>query len=241
MTRSPQVLPDAASLAEAAAGLIAAAAAGSVKVRDRFTVGLAGGSTPRDLYRLLASDGWRSRIPWKDTHVFWGDERCVSPEDPESNFAMAQETLLSSLELPSESIHRIPGELGQEEAVAAYKQELLDAFPGYPPRLDVLLLGLGEDGHTASLFPGSPDLGTEQIVVATRSPEPPHERVSLSLRTINAARCLIFLVTGEEKAGVLRRVLEGPDGSSLPAARVRPIDGELHWLVDRDAASRISG
>lgn len=240
MTPQPNVFPDPGALAESAANRIAGAAASSVSQRDRFAVGLAGGSTPRQLYRTLAEEPWRSRIPWERTHVYWSDERCVPPDDPQSNYAMAQETLLSAVELPPDSIHRIQGELPQDEAVAAYADELFDSFTDFPPRLDVVLLGLGADGHTASLFPDSPQLAErERLVVPTRSPEPPHERISLSLRTLNAARCVIFLVTGEEKADALRRVLERRDGS-LPAARIQPIDGEVCWLVDREAAGELS-
>jgi 6-phosphogluconolactonase len=200
----------------AAADLVAAA----VGAGGRLV--LAGGSTPRGAYARLAA---RDDIDWARVDVLFGDERCVPPDDPASNYRMAREALLDHA--PAARVHRIPVELGAERAAAEYEKVVAAA-----PRLDVVLLGLGGDGHTLSLFPGGPELASERLVVASRSPAPPHARVSLTLRALDRARQIVFLVKGEGKRDVLRRVLEG-DGR-LPAARVRdPV-----WLVDASASGR---
>ena len=242
---SPEVrrVPGPEEIARAAAEEVARAGSGAAAARGRFVVALAGGSTPRRLYALLSDAGapFRARVPWDRTHVFFGDERPVAPEHPDSNYRMAHETLLDHVAVAS--VHRIRGE--DPGAADAYEDELRRFFGvppgGPPPRLDLVLLGLGPDGHTASLFPGStaPDERTRWVVsplvvrLGTR-------RTTLTLPILNRARGVLFLVSGAEKAGALARVLApAPGEEPLPAARVRPDGGGLLWIVDRPAASRL--
>jgi 6-phosphogluconolactonase len=236
----PIVAQDVAALNELAAAFLAERAADAVDARGRFVVALAGGSTPTGLYALLATPAWRARVPWERVHVFWGDERLVPPDDPHSNFGMAQQALLRHVAVPPEQVHRVPLELGAGDAVAArYESELRACFTPATddvPRLDLVLLGLGSDGHTASLFPASPALAEQRRLVVATPPGalPPRvDRVTCTLPLSNAARAVAFLVTGADKAAPLRRVLAGD--FTLPAARIRPTHGELRWFVDAAA------
>lgn len=221
-------------LTRAAADGFLAAAAAAIAARGRFSVALAGGSTPRALYALLAAEN----LDWQAIHFFWGDERCLPPDHPESNYRMAAESLLTKIPLPPENIHRIMGELSPQLAAEKYQRNLR-VFWGGAPRFDLVLLGMGEDGHTASLFPGSPALAeTLRWVTALEHAAPPPplvSRVTLTLGAINAARQVIFLVSGAGKAKRLAEIWRG--GSQLPAGRVQPLDGDLLWLVDQSAAS----
>ncbi len=238
-------LPDAEAVARAAAEEVAGAAARAVAERDRFTLALAGGSTPRRLYALLADPGepFRGRVPWERTHVFFGDERAVSPEHPDSNYRMAREALLAHV--PAASVHRIHGE--EPGAAEAYERELRSFFGvpagGAPPRLDLVLLGLGPDGHTASLFPGSAALHeTARWGATTFVARLAARRTTLTLPVLDRARAVLFLVSGPEKAEALRRVLApAPGMEPLPAGRVRPDGGSVLWLADRAAASGLEG
>jgi 6-phosphogluconolactonase len=210
----------------------------------RFTVALSGGSTPRALYSLLASPGYCERIPWYQVHLYFGDERCVPPQHADSNFRMVQETLLANITLPRENFHRIAGELDPAVAAADYEQQLRKLFgvlAGAVPRFDLILLGLGVEGHTASLFPGSDALNDQQhLVVATFVEKLQAHRVTLTLPVINHAAQVIFLVAGKDKAPVVKQIVGAlPEAAELPAARVQPIDGGLMWLVTRDAASEM--
>jgi 6-phosphogluconolactonase len=210
----------------------------------RFAVALSGGSTPGRLYRTLAGPSFRDQVEWAAVHFFWGDERTVPPDHPDSNFAAAREALLSRVPVPPENIHRIKGEQSDPARAAAdYEEELRRFFrlgPGGLPRFDLVLLGLGADGHTASLFPGS-DALTEgrRLVVAPWVEKLDTHRVTLTCPVLNNAACILFLVTGVRKAATLRRVLEGPRDPRYPAQRVRPHDGELLWYVDRAAAREL--
>jgi 6-phosphogluconolactonase len=191
------------------------------------------------VYALLATDPYASRVDWSRLHVFWGDERCVPPEDPASNYRMAREALLSRLDLGPEQVHRIPTELEPERCAQAYEQILLRAFDGHV-RFDLLLLGIGSDGHTASLFPGSPALEErERLVTAVSAPGGGPDRVTLTLPAFETARSGLFLASGAEKAEAVRAALGGGD-SPPPAGRVRLREGRLVWLLDRAAASRLS-
>ncbi len=230
----------------AAAEAWARAAAEAVGARGRFTVALAGGLTPRGLYELLARDPvFRERLPWGRTHVFWGDERHVPPDHPDSNYRMAREALLSRVPIPAANVHRIPAELPEVAAAAAYERTLRTVFelgPAGVPRFDLVILGMGKDGHTASLFPGAGALlERDHLVVAERVAAVGAWRISLTLPVLNGAARVVFLVTGEEKAAALSAVL-GAEGSSsgLPAALVRPADGELLWLVDKAAGALLA-
>lgn len=242
MNREIVVVPDPDELAHEAArrftrlALEAAAAAGS-----QFSVALSGGSTPGALYRRLAEDPHRQRIPWEQVHIFWGDERCVPPDHPGSNFRLADEALLSRIPVPPGNVHRVHGELEPEAAAHAYAAELRAFFGAQWPRFELVLLGLGGDGHTASLFPGSAALQeTARSVVAVTAhyQNRPASRVTLAPPAINAARQVLFLVTGTAKAEIVQAVLEGPAGR-FPAQQIHPTAGQLTWLVDAAAASQL--
>jgi 6-phosphogluconolactonase len=237
-------LADPGALARAAAEEFARLAGDAVRERGSFAVALAGGSTPRRLYALLADEGapFRARVPWGRTHAFFGDERHVPPDHPDSNFRMASEALLSRVAVAG--VHRIPAELPDPgAAAAAYEADLRDTFGlregDPPPRLDLVLLGLGADGHTASLFPGNPVLAErERWVAAPWVDRLATHRITLTLPLLRRARAVVFLVSGAEKAPALARVLAPPpDAPILPAARVaREVEGSVLWLVDADAA-----
>jgi 6-phosphogluconolactonase len=214
----------------------------SVEERDSFKVALAGGSTPRALYSLLGEEIYASRVPWEKAQVFWGDERCVPPSSDESNYRMAFDALLSRVPIPPGQIHRMRGEDEPEQAARDYGQLLLEKLHENPPRFDLILLGMGEDGHTASLFPDSPALlDTVHPVAAPYVEKLKSHRLTLTLPVINAAASIIFLVTGEQKAETLRIVLEEEGrGREYPAQLVSPTRGELLWLLDEAAASRLS-
>jgi len=208
--------------------------------RGRFLVALSGGSTPRALHQALVAH-YRDLIPWERVQVFWSDERCVPPDDPESNFRMARETLLEQVPLPAANIHRMPGERTDYAAAAAdYEAEMRHVF-GLPPdvllRFDLILLGMGPDGHTASLFPGTTALyETSRLVAANWAPKAPIRRLTFTYPLINNARQIMFLVAGAEKAEALRDVLSGQTTSEdHPSLGVRPTEGEVIWMVDREA------
>lgn len=208
--------------------------------RGRFLVALSGGSTPRALHQALVAH-YRELIPWERVQIFWSDERCVPPDDKESNYRMARETLLELVPLPAENIHRMPGERTDYDAAAAdYEAEIRQVF-GLPPdvllRFDLILLGMGPDGHTASLFPGTPALHeTGKLVAANWVPQQHMERLTFTYPLINNARQVMFLAAGAEKAEALRDVLSGQTTiDERPAVGVRPVDGEVIWMVDREA------
>jgi 6-phosphogluconolactonase len=243
MNREIRTFPDDGALTRAAAGEFARLGAEAVAAGGGFSVALSGGSTPRGLYSLLAEDdSFRDRVPWERAHLFWGDERLVPPDHPDSNYRAAREALLSRIMVPPENIHRIRGEAPDAASAAQEYDDLLRRFFRTPeggfPRLDLVLLGLGTDAHTASLFPGGPELReTRKFAVPSRAPRPVIDRITLTPPVLNAAACVLFLVSGEEKAPALREVLEGAeDPDRLPAQRIRPRSGRLVWLVDRPAA-----
>jgi 6-phosphogluconolactonase len=190
---------------------------------------------------LLAGEPYRARIPWDQVHLFWGDERCVPPDDPGSNYHLAGETLISQVPIPPENVHRMRGELEPGAAARAYERELHDYFCGPRPRFDLVLLGLGEDGHTASLFPDSPLLAEAERLVAPATAlyqDRPAQRLTLTLPAINSARQVLFLVGGSAKSQIVQSVVEGPAGQ-LPAQRIQPTAGQLTWLLDAAAASSL--
>jgi 6-phosphogluconolactonase len=237
------VFKDAGELALGAARNIQSIIRQTLSEQDRFSLVLSGGSTPRAIYTLLGQPPLLDHVTWSRVHFFWGDERCVPPDHAYSNYLMAYETLLSHLPLPSQNIHRIQGEILPGEAAGAYEQELAEFF-GHKdrlPHLDLVMLGMGEDGHTASLFPGSPALDeTERWIVAVEHTQPPTplvSRISMTLPLLNAARRVALIVSGSNKAGLVRRAISGEKGPSLlPVQRVAPEDGELTWLLDEAAA-----
>ena len=211
--------------------------------RGRFLVSLSGASTPKALYQLLATPEWRTTVNWSKTHLFWGDERFVPPDDPQSNYRMTSEALLSRIPIPSANVHAVPTQLGTpQEAAAAYERTIREvsiAAGGEIPRFDLILLGLGENGHTASLFPHSPVLHeTARLVAADFVQEVNLYRITMTAPLINHARCAIFLVSGSGKAAVLKEVLTGPyQPEELPAQLIKLDQGMLIWLVDKPASS----
>ena len=225
-------------LAKAAARDFATLAEEAISERGRFAVALAGGSTPRSNYEALARD-YAGRIDWDSVHVFFGDERSVGPDHEASNYRMAREALLDHV--PVGGVHRMRGELPPGEAAAAYEEELRGFFGEGSPRFDLILCGLGEDGHTLSLFPETSALDvTDRWVVANPVLKLETTRLTLTIPVVNAARAVKFLVAGEGKAAALREVLEGDgDPRAYPAKFVRPGDGGLIWLVDRAAAGSL--
>ena len=231
------VLPTKADVTQSAADRIVGAAASAIAARGRFTIALSGGSTPRALFQLLASDAYRTRIEWAHVDVCFGDERCVPPDDPASNYRMAHEALLDRV--PAR-VHRLRGEDEPPAAAAAYERDLRELF-GATPRFDLVLLGMGDNGHTASLFPGLHAVEErERWVVAEYVAEVSMWRLTFTPVVLNAAAEDLFLVAGADKAAMLHRVLEGPrDPAALPAQVVAPHDGRLVWLVDAAAAAAL--
>jgi len=246
MDAAPEIIvgEDVAALAELAAQAIVECALEAVDARGRFMVALAGGTTPRTTYERLAQPPLRERTPWDRTWIFFGDERGVAPDHPDSNYRMANQALLSKVPIPRGQVARIRGEADDPEAAAAeYGRRLSEVFEsrrGELPRFDLILLGMGVDGHTGSLFPGSPVLKEvfRPVAAVHAAAASIPQRVTFTLPVINAAARVMFLVAGAEKAKVLKAVLGDPV-SSLPAALVRPLNGRLTWLLDRAAAALV--
>jgi 6-phosphogluconolactonase len=247
MAPTVTISKNADALAATAADHILGAAQEAIRSRGRFTIALAGGSTPERTYTLLAQPDRASRIDWSKTFIFFGDERFVPHDDPRSNFGMAQRTLLSKAPIPAGQVFPIPTTGANAAAGAgAYTRTLEQAFSsalgGALPRFDMILLGLGDDGHTASLFPGAASLHEAKAWVTWSPPgtlPPPVDRVTFTFPLLNAARQVLFLVAGDKKAVPARDVLEGhPNVTERPAAGVRPTDGTVTWLLDEAAANR---
>ena len=239
MSTATHIFADRAALMHGAADLFVLAARNAFVARGRWMWVLAGGSTPADVYRLLAQAPRRDKIPWQHTWVFWGDERCVPPDAAASNYAMAYETLLRHVPIPEQHIIRMQGELEPAAAAEAYAAELRRIFAlesGQLPVFDTIVLGMGTDGHTASLFPETELLNErEQLVTAGWVPQQAQDRISLTLPVINAARGIIFLVAGQDKAPLVKAIVEDED-HTYPAAQVQPIVPPI-WLLDAQAAS----
>lgn len=223
------------------AAVFVAASEQAVRERGRFMVVLAGGKTPAGVYRLLAGE-MRNAVPWDKSYVFWSDERCVPPDNPESNYGMAERELLRHVPVPPEHVFRMKGELEPQRAAEEYERALREIFqlaPGEAPRFDLLLLGMGEEGHTASLFPGSEALDeARRLVVAPYVPKVKMYRITLTLPVLNSARAVVMLVAGQNKAATLGKVFLGP-AEQLPVQRVRPAGGSLTWIVDEEAARQL--
>jgi 6-phosphogluconolactonase len=241
-----KVFADPAEVAREAANEFVRLAAIAVEERGQCAVALAGGSTPRSLYSLLADDeSLRRQTPWDKLHFFWGDERHVPPDHKDSNYRMAYEAMLTKVPVPSVNVHRIRSEEPDaHKAAEAYQQELQSFFqlePGRLPRFDLVLLGMGPDGHTASLFPGTTALDeVERWVAATWVEKFSTYRITLTLPLLNNTANVIFLVCGSEKTEVLRTVLTADNGvAQFPAQLVRPLDGRLLWLLDQAAAGAL--
>lgn len=238
------ILPDLESIIHEAALRWVQLAQLAVAERGAFNIALSGGSTPRPLYMLMATEPWAAKVPWDKTFVFWGDERRVPPSDPESNYRMAHEALLRHVPIPRENVFRMDGEELANSASRDYAEAIRRHFDiGFRdwPRFDLFLLGLGSDAHTASIFPGTRAVSDlSNMVLAYQVPKLASERMTLTLPVINNARNVLFLVSGEDKAAALRDVLHGERRpSTYPAQAVDPSTGTLTFLVDEAAASRL--
>lgn len=237
-----QIFHDLPEVQKAAADLFLTLSGHSIREFGTFSVALSGGSTPEGMYRLLASPSYRDRIDWRRIYFFWGDERCVPVSDARSNVRMAREAFLDRVPVSPAGV--FPMQCGQDPAAgaAAYEAELRGHFGPSGPRFDLVLLGLGENGHTASLFPYTPVLGeTRRWVAEVYVPDQKLYRLTLTAAAINQAREVVFLVSGQPKAEATRAVLEGePDPARFPAQLIRPQDGEVYWLLDEAAAALLS-
>jgi 6-phosphogluconolactonase len=234
--RDTRIHPSLEAMSEAVVGILQAA----VKKHDRFTIALSGGQTPRHLYHLLATT-YRAVIPWRKVQIFWGDERYVPPDDPHSNYHMAKEALLEHIAIPKDNVHPMPTLLPNiEEAAEAYEETLMSHFAGQWPRFDLILLGMGPDGHIASLFPHHPVLEEEARVVAAVQSEAadPPRRLTLTLPAINHAANVHVLVAGKEKVTAVRLAFAPRSTvATAPATGIRPTDGSLVWWLDQAAAA----
>lgn len=235
--------PDAQAASAALAESFAACAEEAVNARGRFSVALTGGSGPRQAYRLLGDEPLRSRVPWKGVHLFWGDERCVPPRHARSNFRMANEAFIARVPIPPGNVHRMRGELPPDQGAAAYAEELAAFFGPGVPRFDLVHLGVGPDGHVASLFPFTRPLRERLRTVTTNLHLPLGEpRITLTLPVLNAAARIELPVMGADKADIVWAVLRGPiDPFRYPAQFVRPTGGEMVWMTDAAAAARVTG
>ncbi len=233
---------DAAALAQTAAEYFEQSAAENIAQAGRFTVALSGGSTPKAMFTILAAEPLASRIDWANIYFFWGDERCVPPDHPDSNFRMTSEALLSKVNLPEKNVIRMHGELEPAEAAQKYSETLLVFFEAAPV-FDLVFLGMGADGHTASLFPGTTALHAEinKIAVENYVEKLKATRLTLTATTINAAKEVLFLVAGADKVTALQSVLEGDYLPEIfPSQLIQPGNQKLKWMVDEAAASGLS-
>lgn len=238
------VLEDASALAVRAAEEIVHLSGEAICSRGEFALCLTGGNTPAPVYELIANR-FKLSVDWNAVQLFWGDERCVGPQEPASNYAMAAHAMLDTLKLPAAQIHRMHGEDEPEAAARAYEDDLREYFgleAGEPPRFDLILLGLGDNVHVASLFPGNPALHEhERLVVPVTVDAPQPRRITLTPPVLNAAGRVMFIVSGANKAEAVKTALEGPrDPERFPAQIVDPAEGEVMWLLDKAAAGRLS-
>jgi len=232
--------PNKDALSKAVAEHFVKLAERAIRSHGRFAVALAGGSTPERAYRLLATTH-KDKVNWKQVYVFWGDERTVPPDHQDSNYRMALDAFLSGVPIPDDQIYRMRGELTPEEAAEDYNTKLQKFFGGVGPRFDLIMLGMGDDGHTASLFPHTSALDAHEAwVVANHVPQQDATRITLTVPAINAAAEVLFMVTGEAKSDALQAVLQGKrQPATYPAQLVSPVDGALLWMVDQAAAVKI--
>ncbi|MDH4101126.1 MAG: 6-phosphogluconolactonase [Nitrospirota bacterium] len=240
MTGRVVVTPDLDGLSHEAASLLLGLMG---ECRGDVSVVVSGGSTPARLFSLLASDQYRGRIDWARLHLFWADERCVPPESPDSNFGNAHRALLSKVPIPQGNIHRIEGELPPEEAARRYEEDILSCFEGTSlPAFNLIFLGIGEDGHTASLFPGcEKSWKSERVAVPLYVEKFKSWRVTLTPTVINSGARVVFLVSGRSKAEIVSRILgDKGDETAFPAGLVKPINGPATWLLDQEAAELLS-
>lgn len=238
-----RVLRDMESLSRGAADRFLALSRESISAGGRLTVALSGGSTPQGLYSLLGSDPYQASVDWRRMYVFWADERAVPRDHPDSNFKLAFDTFLSRVPIPEANLLRIRGEDGPEKAAREYEEALRNFFGQHrTPVFDLIILGIGEDGHTASLFPGSSALAeTARLVLPVYPDRPKTSRVTLTLPVLNNASHILFLVSGRAKADIVAEVLgDGKAKARYPAGLVKPSHGSIEWFVDKDAAAKLS-
>jgi 6-phosphogluconolactonase len=237
-----KIYPDKDSLIKTAADQIIALAKRIIDTRGRFSIALAGGSTPKPLYERLAELEYAQQLNWRNVHLFFGDERAVPSDHPDSNYAMVADALLRHIQIPDVNVHRINTEQTPERAAAHYAHELRTFFMHTPAAIDLVLLGLGDDAHTASLFPGTPPTyETQMWVTAHYVHKHDGYRITMTPALINQARNVAFLVSGDDKATALKNVLEGEyNPSKYPAQIIKPTDGYLVWWVDQAAAQALS-
>lgn len=235
--------PDFSAMARKGAEIFSRAAKESVEIRGRFAVAISGGSTPRSMYRMLGQEPLSSNIPWDKTDIFWVDERCVPENDPASNFGLAKKDFLDKIPIAQNQIHPMPVEVSPGEGARIYQGALSDFFhlqKGDFPVFDLIFLGTGKDGHTASLFPGQKALDEmEKLVIFIKGGDPDVNRLTMTFPVLNHARKIVFMVSGINKADVVKTILEFPE-ARLPAQRIQPIDGTLTWLLDSESASMLS-
>jgi len=232
---------DPADLARRGADLFSRIGKESVQLRGCFAVALSGGSTPRPMHRMLCEEPYFSTIPWSRTHIFWVDERCVPADDSASNYGAARADLLDRVPVLCDQVHPMPMDLPPGAGATAYQEELMRFFQSPPskiPVFDLIILGIGTDGHTASLFPGQSALREQKrLVVPVRGGDPPLvDRLTMTLPLLNNAGEIVFLVSGKKKAPILKSIIEGAS-VQYPAQMIRPVHGNLTWLLDREAAS----
>jgi 6-phosphogluconolactonase len=233
-----QVLANLEAVSQRAASIFLDLSRDAIASKGRFAAALSGGSTPVRLYTLLASRPFRDRLDWRHVHFFWADERCVPKEDKESNFKLAFDNLLSRVPVPADHVHRIKGEEDPDKGAREYEEEMRNFFGGTFPVFDLILLGMGEDGHTASLFPGSKPLEErDRLALPVDREKPKTNRVTLALPVLNHAAHILFLVSGRSKADMVLKVLEGEEKERYPAGRIRPLHGNVIWLLDQEAAA----
>jgi len=238
-----EVHDDAGAAARAGAEEFRRMASEASSAGRRFAVALTGGDSPKEIYHLLSTEEFSSSIPWEAVHLFWGDDRCVPPDHPRSNFGMANDLFIRSVPIPEENVHRIRGELGAEAGANRYEEELRSFFGDSEPRLDLVHLGVGDDGHIASLFPYQLENLTERdrLCLPAIERDLGEPRVTLSLRMINSAHVVRMLLPDGEQASLVRKVVEGPiDPFRLPAQLVRPTDGQQLWLLTEESARELS-
>lgn len=238
-----KIVPDNAALNRVAAAEFKSEADSAIVDHGRFRVALSGGNTPRDVYALLAKE-YKTTVGWDKVHIFFGDERHVPPDHPDSNYRMADETLLSKVPIPKENIHRVRAELDPESAARDYEEQIRTEFSlknHALPRFDLILLGLGDDGHTASLFPGTAALGeSTRLVAANWVAKLNTFRITLTYPVLNNAAENMFIVSGKGKAEIAAKVLSKSETPEFPAQRVQPAHGRLLWLMDQDAAGLLA-
>lgn len=242
MALKPEIIvtSDSSELARAAVRMFVQAAKESVARKGCFAVALSGGSTPRNMNRMLAQEPYCSSIPWGETHIFWVDERCVSMDDPASNYGMARKDFLDRIPIPVDHIHPMPGETAPEEGAKIYRNELKKYFrskKGEYPAFDLILLGIGTDGHIASLFPAIPSLAlSKKWVIAVEGGTPDVYRLTLTYDVLNRAEKICFVVSGEDKAPIVKTIFEN-EQVGLPVQKVQPLNGRLTWFMDSEASS----